>query len=297
MDINDKKNIVGVSYLMGSNDTDKYDILALEKEIISGADFNVDETENDAEDYERELSRLTNVFGLENKKESQSEPEQSYDYDPPKNNYYEPEDKQLRSMTLEQQRTNYVSEALNDIDDENNDLEIDIDQEKEDDDKNELISQIEQLRDTLDDDGVRLENVPKVSKENSFSDIKNIYKILRLKNDRNRYCSFAEELILAGAQGIEYMFDGKNDYFGRRPDLSGWSNTVKIKLRRCRFQTSSLVKDMMQDYNMGPGMQLFLELVPSLFLYSRQKKLADTDNISNDASYNDAISNLNNQNY
>ena len=52
---------------------------------------------------------------------------------------------------------------------------------------------------------------------------------------------------------------------------------------------------MMQDYNMGPGMQLILELIPSLFLYSRQKKLANNDSISEDLRYNDAISNLNDQ--
>lgn len=294
MDLNDRKNIVGVSSLMISDnlENDKYDILQLEKEIISGADIDIDESKNDALEYERDLQRLNNSFGIDSQKENWSEPK--IDFEIPKSNYYET-DQQLQTMTMEQKKQNYVDNALHDIDESNEDLENDINQEQEDDDKNGMLEQIDQLRETLDDDGINLTSVPKVTKDNSISDIKNIYKILRLKNDRNRYCSFAEELILSGAHGIEYLFDGKNDWLGRKPDLTGWSNTVKVKLRRCRFQTSSLVKDMMSDYNMGSGMQLMLELIPSMFLYSRQKKLSNSDTITDDSKYNDAISQLNSQ--
>lgn len=296
MELNDRKNIIGISSLMtGDNfENDKYDILQLEREIISGADIDIDESKNDALEYERDLERINNSFGTSNiQKETSWESKSNLEL--PKSNYYDSVDDQLSSMTLEQKKQNYVDEALHDMDDDNEDLEIDIDQEREEDDKNGMLEQIDQLRETLDDDGINLTNVPKVTKDNSINDIKNIYKILRLKNDRNRYCSFAEELILSGAYGIEYLFDGKNDWLGRKPDLTGWSNTVKVKLRRCRFQTSSLVKEMMQDYNMGSGMQLLLELIPSMFLYSRQKKMANSDTMNDDSSYNDAISQLNSQ--
>ena len=124
---------------------------------------------------------------------------------------------------------------------------------------------------------------------------KNVYKILRLKNDRNRYCSFAEEIILAGAQGIEHLFDGKKEWFGRKPDLVGWHQTVKVKLRRMRFETSTMVQGVMQEYNMSPGMRLMLELIPSMFLYSRQRSLAtrNHDNLNIDIEYQNATSNLN----
>lgn len=295
MDLNDRKNIVGISSLMiGDNlENDKYDILQLEKEIISGADINIDESKNDALEYERDLQRINNSFGIGASEKPWQEPRM--DFEMPKSNYYET-DTQLHSMTMEQKKQNYVDNALQDIDESNEDLENDINQEQEEDDKSGMLEQIDQLRETLDDNAVDLSNIPKVTKDNSFSDIKNIHKILRMKNDRNRYCSFAEELILSGAHGIEYLFDGKNDWLGRKPDLTGWSNTVKVKLRRCRFQTSSLVKDIMSEYNMGSGMQLMLELIPSMFLYSRQKKLSNNDTIMDDSKYNDAISQLNNEN-
>ena len=37
---------------------------------------------------------------------------------------------------------------------------------------------------------------------------------LKLKNDRNRLCSLAEEGILLMAAVIEYVFDGEKEYFG-----------------------------------------------------------------------------------
>lgn len=203
------------------------------------------------------------------------------------------EDKQLKYMTLEQKKQTYVDDILQDISDERDD-EFSVDKEKEEDDKNSLLEQIDMLRVSLEDDGTDVANIPLVNKNSSMQDIQNIYKILRLKNDRNRYCSFAEELIMAGAYGIEYMFDGDKEWFGRKPDLVGWSKTVQIKLRRNRYQTSSFVKDIMQDYNLSPGMQLMIELVPSMFLFSRRKNLATHEHRTNeDIKYGEAFSNLN----
>ena len=53
------------------------------------------------------------------------------------------------------------------------------------------------LMTNLKDEGIDISRVPVVDNSNPIEDIENIHKILRLKNDRNRYCSFAEECILA----------------------------------------------------------------------------------------------------
>jgi hypothetical protein len=126
-----------------------------------------------------------------------------------------------------------------------------------------------------------------------MKDIQNIYKILRLKNDRNRYCSFAEELILSGAYGMEYLFDGKKEWFGKAPDLTDWSSTVKVKLRRMRYETSTFVGEVMQEYNLSAGVRLALELLPSMFLYSRNRRISKNDNLVSDNDYKNAISQLN----
>src|SRR3546814_9514064 len=59
----------------------------------------------------------------------------------------------------------------------------------------------------------------------------------------SRYCSFAEEFMLSGAHGLEYLFDGKNMWFGRwNPDLTGWHVHVNRKLRRMRTDTGKIVR-------------------------------------------------------
>jgi hypothetical protein len=145
--------------------------------------------------------------------------------------------------------------------------------ETEEDTKSQLLEQIDMLRITLEDEGVDLARIPEVNNESTLSEIQNIHKHLRLKNDRNRYCSFAEEFIMFGAHALEEIFDGKRVWVGRySPDLTGWHNTVNVKLRRMRYDTSNLVSGVMQEYNVDSGMRIMLELVPSMFLHSKMRK-------------------------
>ena len=291
--LSDKKAIAGLSILVKSDD---YNAQDFEREILSGANI-AQEEEDNAAAFKHDMDRLGTTYGLA-EMDLESNIGEDIKFDPELfSANIESEtikDDQLNYMTMEQKKQNHVNNVLQDIDNDE-DLEYDIDKERDDDDKNVLLEQIDMLRDTLGDDGINISNVPTVTKTNTISDIKTIYKSLRLKSDRNRYCSFAEELILSAAYGVEYLFDGKNEWFGRKPDLVGWSNTVRIKLRRCRFQTSSLIKDMMQDYSIGPAVQICLELIPSLFLYSRQKKISNNEfsNANDSAAYDNAVSNLN----
>jgi hypothetical protein len=149
------------------------------------------------------------------------------------------------------------------------------------------------LRATLEDDCVDISNVDEVTHSDTSEKINLIYKTLLLKNDSNRYCSLAEELILAGAHAMEYLFDGEKDWFGRKPDLTGWSDTVRVKMRRFRYETSTLVKDMVRDYNISSGVRIGLELIPSMFLYTRTRKITARDNLASDSAYKQAIGELN----
>jgi hypothetical protein len=301
---NNPKDIIGLSQLM-VGDNNNNNIMQLEKEIIIGANTILEEEANDFEQYKLEMEKLETTYNVDNSNNFDDDASVNGGDKPKQNgsilddNSFGIKDTHLKNMTIEQQKQDYVNEVLGDINaNDNEELEFDIDKEKDEDDKNALLEQIDTLRDTLDEDGINLSNIPLVTSDNSITEIKNIYKVLKLKNDRNRYCTFAEELILAGSYGFEYIFDGKNEYFGRKIDLRGWSNTVRIKLRRSRYQTSTLIKDMLHDYNIGPGIHLLMELVPSMFLYSNQKNQANYDNVSNDlrnddSKYNDAISQLN----
>jgi hypothetical protein len=313
--LDDPKNIAGLSGLLGSECGDDLD--EIEREIADGAVMSQTEEVNIANDYRREMERLTRNFDIgmpvtEDPHDSPSpvasirsrlhspesvvrSPVERYNGFNDKNasswDQYNPADQQLHNMTQEERKQEKINQVLNNIDDK--ELEFNIEKEKEDDDRASLMEQIDMLKITLEDDGIDILGVPKLCKNSSMKEVQTVYKILRLKNDRNRYCSFAEELILSGAYGFEYLFDGKKEWFGRQPDLTGWSSTVKIKLRRMKFETSTFVGEVMSEYNMSAGMRLVLELLPSMFLYSRHRRISQSDSIVSDNQYKDAISQLN----
>lgn len=336
--LNDPKNIAGLSNLLRDDDMDSnMDLAELEKEIASGAILEQNDDLNVADEYRKEMERMSRNFDIGmNSSENRTPKIEEYDntdddaddfnpspvqstrsinssqkiitrnnYNSPKlspkkssnqssftyNDDYETTDKQLKHMTLEERKQDKINQVLHDIDDR--ELEFNVEKEKDEDDKASLLEQIDMLKITLEDDGVDVSGVPQITKNSSMNDVHNIYKILRLKNDRNRYCSFAEELILSGAYGMEYLFDGKKEWFTKTPDLTGWSSTVKVKLRRMRFETSTFVQEVMQEYNMSAGVRLALELLPSMFLYSRNRRLSQDDNLVSDVEYKNAISKLN----
>lgn len=200
-----------------------------------------------------------------------------------------PTDKSLSRMTADQVKQEKVDSVMRELSVE--DVEG-FDKDVEDDDKAVLLQQISMLRGTLIDDGIDISRVDEVDHRDSKEKISLIYKTLRLKNDSNRSCALAEELILAGAHALAYLFDGEKDWFGRKPDLVGWPDTVKVKLRRVRYESSTLVKDMMQEHNISPGVRIGLELLPSMFLYSRNRKVAG-DTLVSSEEYKKAISELN----
>ena len=282
--LDDPKNIAGLSSLLKDDDIESnMDLAELEREIANGAHISQEEEVNVAQEYRKEMDRLSRNFDIgmtiterERPKlqivtdtpdnspvhspvhspahspakssriiipshSSYNSPRQSHintysrshnDHERVNFDSYEPGDSQLRNMTIEQRRQDKINNVLRDIDDK--ELEFNIDKEREEDDRASLLEQIDMLKITLEDDGVDVSGVPIINKQSSMKDVQNIYKILRLKNDRNRYCSFAEEIILSGAYGLEYLFDGKKTWWGRQPDLTDWSSSVKCKLRRMR---------------------------------------------------------------
>ncbi len=206
---------------------------------------------------------------------------------------YKPRDRRLQSMTDEEQRRQVIESALSGIERPSS---IDINKEREEDDKISLLCKIDDLRSVLEDGGIDIRHIGKVTRSDSLDDIQNIYRVLQYKVDSHRDRNFAEEVILACSYGLEYLMDGKREWFGGHPDLTGWSQTVKMKFPRIRHETTSLVQDIMQDYNRSPFTRIAIELIPSAFLYSYDKKI---NSVSNDnlfeQEYAEATNSLNNQ--
>ena len=315
MDVKDSTNITGISRLI-NYDGDR-NLEELEKGIID--DINDTAEITDVEQYKQQLEELGNALGVsldddddddddDNNKDSDNEGdvmgEEAHPYEQRSVNFsnkynsddidvmfnkvplYKPQpNSYMEKVTEEQKKQRILKHVLDGVEDQ----KFSVEKEKEEDDKAILLEQIDMLITNLKDEGIDVSRVPDVDNSSPIEDIENVHKILRLKNDRNRYCSFAEECILAGSHTLEWLFDGKKQYIGRRPDLRGWSATVNIKLRRMRYDTSTFVSGVMQDYNLGHGTRILCELFPSLFLYSKMKKSQYADNLITSDEMNSAI--------
>lgn len=202
-----------------------------------------------------------------------------------------PKDEQLNRMTNEERKQNHVNQVLGSMEKTNDDAEF-VQQEDEEDEMAKIMEQIDLLKSNLDSEGLDLSRLPEINTGSSKKEAKAVLRILQIKNDRLRYCDFFEEGILAIAYGLEGIFNGQREILGSRIDLTGYSDTVKVKLRRMRYDTSTFVSGIMQGYNIGSGWRIALELIPSLFLYSRDRKLTAKDNLISDESYKKAMQDL-----
>jgi len=175
--------------------------------------------------------------------------------------------KSLQYHTKEQENKELIKSVIGE-----GSQSISFEEEKREDIKCEMLDEIDSLISSLKDDNVDLSRIPEVNKDSSFTDVRTVLKMLRHKNDHSRYCSLADEFLIFGATALEELFDGERTWFGRyRPDLRGWHNNVNAKLHRMRYDTGQVVSNVMQDYNIGPGARLLLELIPNMLMYSRLK--------------------------
>lgn len=321
MPTNDNTNITGLSQLLQGFD----DATTVEKEIVNNK-----REESELGEYRRQMNEIGDSLGIDGElgelleldppKEAEQEDDlfgddggrdgggnggsggrdgggrdggnmgNSSDYSRRSGNDRTPfsgRSRTLNDITEEQKKQSIINSVLSGTEDRT----FSVDKEKEDDDKTMMLEQIDMLLDNLKDEGINLSRVPNVNYDSSFDEVEKVLKVLRLKNDRLRYQSFAEEGILAGSGVLEWLFDGKKTYVGRKPDLTGWSATVNMKLRRMRYDTSTFVSDIMQDNNLGHGTRILLELVPSLFLYSKMKK-SHSDNIMSSDEVNSAMAKI-----
>jgi hypothetical protein len=186
-------------------------------------------------------------------------------------------------LTQEQYNQNIVDGIL----DSSNNTELstyNMDNENNEDLKLTLLEKIDNLMEELEDDGISLDKIPKVDYNSDLDRIEYVTKLLMLKSNRNRYATLGEEFILAMANGLELLCNGDREFMGIRPDLQGYSDVVKVKLRRLRNETSQIVSNVVDKYEISPITTLLIELIPSLFLHSKRRKSQSYDNLYNDLS-------------
>ena len=150
--------------------------------------------------------------------------------------------------------------------------ELSVKKEQEEDTKSILLEDIDEIKLELEDDNVDISRIPEVDQDSPLADVQKVHKMLRVKYIRRRYNDFGHEIILAGAQGLGYVFDGTYEIGPFKPNFNGWHNEVRTKLRRMRYETATIVSNVVQEYNIGPFSRLLFELIPSMAIYSNMKK-------------------------
>jgi hypothetical protein len=139
---------------------------------------------------------------------------------------------------------------------------------KEDQQKTNMLGEIDMLLEDLAEEGVDLSKIPAVGPDSSISMVQNVLRTLKYKEGRARGGDLAEQILMLLAKGAEKLCNGERELAGYRPNLKGWSHTVAPKIRRLRNPAGEIVHGVIENSGMGPLGQLLIEIVPSAVLYS-----------------------------
>jgi hypothetical protein len=329
--MNSAINVIGTSSLINKNEVSRViDIKDIENEFINKNSYfnkySIEKSEEytPIEDYQNKLKNIDHSIPLTSSYDELSDAEPvlfdkspeyypSNDFDETKsilsqmndldkdlsslsfNNFTPPPNKTpdpyLVKMTNEQHNQNIVNNALGDDYDEN-DIDFDIDQESKDEKKLMLLEKIDDIRGELTDEGINIDKVPSVDHSSDLESIEYVHRVFMIKYNRHRFSGFAEEFILAGAGVMETVFNGQNDFLGLKPDLTDYSDTVRVKLRRLRHETSTIMGGVMDQYDIGPITRIMIELIPSMFLHAKLNKSQYKNNLYQDINMGSAISDI-----
>lgn len=194
----------------------------------------------------------------------------------------DPRDKLFMQKTRDEHLQSSLSRVMETVPNMNIDMEHEIEEER----KNSLLEQIEALRDDLSELGVSVEGAQYyVSYDAPLKRIEEVHRRLTFRYNKLKYNSIAEEALVAGASLLEMVFNGKHEYFGCRPDITGYSDVVKSKLKRIRVETSTAVSRFVSKNNIGVAPRLMMELLPSLITQSQRRKLQAGDSLNASVGY------------
>ena len=146
---------------------------------------------------------------------------------------------------------------------------------QDDADEDELIrlkENIEGLKQTLIEEQISYDNIAYVNDLTSVSKARKVERAMQVRLDNLRLREMIEEVALTLCSGVEEVCNGENEILGGKPDLRGYSNTLKLKLRRMRGKTTYAVSQVLQNSNMPWWLTLILDIGPSLFLFARDKQ-------------------------
>lgn len=173
------------------------------------------------------------------------------------------------------------------------DSSFSLEQEKMEEHKTLMLVEIDSLLESLAEAGINTSRVPVVGTDSTYKQVEKVLLILRFKNDNARCTLIAQEMLIFAAYQLEDLFDGKKDWAGYKPDLTGWHNNVQMRMRRIQPETGRLVSGVLEACDTGPLVRLLIELVPNMFIYAkRRKEQHGQPGVFSDSDMADAHSNI-----
>ena len=301
-------NISGISLLLNAEKiSNSVDIDDMEKKVknmyIDAVDDDQDdEEEGEAdilEEYEQAMEEIESVMAGEDDEDGEDEEDEDDNASVASSVYSAKTARSSHSMRkssfihdrndtfyAKKTRDEHLQSSIGRVMEHIPKMNIDMEQEIEDERKNTFLEQIESLRDDLEELGVSLEGSQYyVSYDAPLKRIEEVHRRLTFKYNKLKYNSIAEEALVAGASLLEMIFNGKHEYFGCRPDISGYSDVVKSKLKRIRVETSTAVSKFVAKNNVGVMPRLMMELLPSLITQSQRRKLQSGDSLNANITY------------
>jgi len=266
----DASSILGMSSVLNKKETNNgVNLKAIEKHLLNEDAIEIESVldYDPVADYNNLLSgEPQDIY------EPPRETYESYEsYDKP----FEPEKPAYKnsyeSRLTEEQNSQQIINSYFSNDSALETTHYDFDQENKDDMKLRLLERIDNLKEELEEDGVNLSKIPSVDFSSDLQEIENAAKLLMLKATRNKYSTMGEDFILALSSGLETLCNGKREFFGMKIDLTNCTDIVKVKLRRVKNETSQIVSNVVEKYEIPPLMTVLIELVPALFLHSQRR--------------------------
>jgi hypothetical protein len=292
-------NISGISLLLNAEKiSNSVDIDDMERKVKNMYIDAAEEEESDDEDgeadileeYEQAMEELESEVADDDEEEEDDEEEddgasvisKSYSVRSSKPYFQDSHDGLYMQKTRDDQLQTSISRAMADVPKMNIDMEQEIEEER----RNTLLEQIEALRDDLGELGISVDGAQYyVSYDAPLRRIEEVHRRLTFKYNKLKYNSIAEEALVAGASLLEMVFNGKHEYFGCKPDITGYSDVVKSKLKRIRVETSTAVSRFVARNNVGVMPRLMMELLPSLITQSQRRKLQAGDSLNANVTY------------
>jgi hypothetical protein len=318
----DNTLISGMSSIADSIDDTELDLKKIERELVNSNDINSqyrqEDLSNISKEFDKDLEALsaskpkpfdTSSLNLFENNDNNSQDTKSLFSEQPYQNYQEPQYSPQQQYQQPQQQPMYQNQVVKNITNEARNQDIihgvcndlgnssthsfGFDKENEMDVKMRKLEMIESLIETLKDQDVNVSKIISVGVENSTDEIDIVMKNLILKLDRIRYEGLGQNVVLCVVEGIEWMFDGKKEYMGHRPNLTGWNKTVKHELLpRMRYDLSELTSSTIRTCH--PITRMGLELIPSMFLHSKSKQSeTNGDRIAVEDNYGESMEKLN----